>query len=275
MPQEPVNDAGPGAHGTAALESTQVAGLNLVIDPTALPCAVARRLAGQEVVTVLAAHVTSLNHSGEARFREAFNQADFAHADGISMTIISALQGRTVKKLATTDLAPLIVDEISTRLGRTVRLAVIGGVPGVARAAGERLAEELDVELVLALDGYPDDWDEVIRTTGHHDPDVVLLGIGMPREAYWCAQHLQDLPPGTVVITCGGWLRLLAGVEERAPALAQRLQLEWAYRIITDPRRTARRYLIGLGRLAYHSGRGLLHRFRHPAPPQGNTLSRR
>ena len=83
-----------------------------------------------------------------------------------------------------------------------------------------------------------------------------LTNAGLPN-AILRSQH-RDEP--CTVLTCGGWLRILAREENRSPLLIQRLQLEWLFRLVTDPRRTARRYIHGIATLAMLCSRAALRR---------------
>lgn len=240
-----------------------VAGLRLVCEPVRLGAVVVEEyVRAPRTLTVFAAHVTSLNHVHDRSFVNAFNLAHAAHADGISWSIVAAAGGQEVRKVATSDLAPLIMEGLAGALGRPVRIAVLGGEMRrhaentVAARAGRTLELSNRVELVQASHGYHLNWRPILEQTRHADPDIILVGMGMPREAYWVRSHLEALPPA-IVITCGGWLRILAGEESRAPAWAQRLHLEWAHRIITDPHRTARRYAVGVFNLAYRSSQAV------------------
>ncbi len=75
------------------------------------------------------------------------------------------------------------------------------------------------------------------------EPDLVLLGCGMPKSEIWLDAHRQALGRG-VGLAIGVGLLLLAGLERRAPRWMQRLGLEWLWRLAGDPRRLWRRYLV-------------------------------
>lgn len=196
--------------------------------------------------TVLAGHITALNHASDPDFRRAFNKADIAMVDGISFSLISWLTpGPRLQKLATTDFAPAVFTEAARRLQRPVRVGIIGGEDHIAEAAGSELDALPDVEVVYATHGYWDDFSRPIAELNERKPDILILGLGMPLEAKWLQRHESKLDTA-LVITCGGWLRLVAKAEKRAPVVMQVLHLEWLWRLLTDWRRTAPRYSKGL-----------------------------
>lgn len=237
----------------------EVAGLRLAEDPWLLGESAVRDFVSRpRLLRLYAAHVTSLIHVGESDFVAAFNDADAGYVDGVSWSLIAAAGGERARKVATTDLAPTLLTWLSIGLERPVRIAVLGGVPrtrrkaAVAARAGQALERELPVEVVYTRHGYHDDWTPVLQEVRSAEPDAVLVGLGMPLEAYWGRAYRDQLPPA-LVLTCGGWLRILAGDEHRAPDIVQNLNLEWLHRLTHDPRRTYRRYAVGSVRLVRHA----------------------
>lgn len=200
----------------------------------------------EDICLLLAAHIGALNAHGDKRMLDAFEKASGSYADGVSVSLAARLVGRRAKKAATTDLAPELIRRLSEVQGSCVKVAVIGGEPGVAERAGQTLTSALDVEIVFTEHGFHPGWGGVLEQLRYSEPQVVIVGLGMPLEAVWAVEHSESLPRGVIVLTCGGWLRLLAGAETRSPKILQILQLEWLYRLITDPRRTARRYARGV-----------------------------
>lgn len=200
--------------------------------------------------SVVAAHITSLIHAAEPTFRTAFNRADISMVDGISLSLISRLTpGPPLEKLATTDFAPAVFVQAAHRLGRPVKVGIIGGEEQVAIQAGHELNASSAVEVVYSTHGYWEEYALPLAEFNRHTPDVLILGLGMPLEAKWLERY-QSRVNAPLVITCGGWLRLLAKVEKRAPKPLQKLHMEWLWRLGTDAKRTAPRYSKGLGTVA-------------------------
>ena len=92
---------------------------------------------------------------------------------------------------------------LSQRLGRPSRIALIGGPQGLAERAGAAL-EKGDAGLVVATEhGFHQDWTlPLTRVRGAH-PDVLIVGLGAPREMIWAMTHRDQLP-AVPVLTCGG-----------------------------------------------------------------------
>jgi N-acetylglucosaminyldiphosphoundecaprenol N-acetyl-beta-D-mannosaminyltransferase len=73
---------------------------------------------------------------------------------------------------------------------------------------------------------------------------LVLVGMGSPRQEQWSWKFLRDVG-GATVLTVGGLFDFYSGRVPRAPLLLRELGLEWTFRLAQEPRRLAKRYLIG------------------------------
>ncbi len=227
-------------------------------DPVATVHRVALAVASRiSAVSVFAAHISALNAAQhDERFVSAFNEADFSFADGVSVVVAGRFGSRgDLRKRATTDYAPEIIQMLSEIEGRPARVGIVGGLGQTSRQAADTLELLANCDVVCALPGFGLSDEEVCESLRRENVDVLVLGLGMPKEAVWAHENL-DASGCRLIITCGGWIRLLAGVEKRAPQLLQRLQLEWLWRAATDPGRTLPRYGRGLktlGSLALES----------------------
>lgn len=125
-----------------------------------------------------------------------------------------------------------------------------GGQPGVAELAARRLAERYPGLRVAgsysppaSFDAAADDITELRRVLAERQPGLVFVGLGFPKQEQLIARLAADLP-GTWFLGCGAAISFAAGQLRRAPSWMQRAGLEWAYRLMSEPRRLARRYLV-------------------------------
>jgi N-acetylglucosaminyldiphosphoundecaprenol N-acetyl-beta-D-mannosaminyltransferase len=132
--------------------------------------------------------------------------------------------------------------------GRSIYL--LGGAPGVPDLAGSKLAERypgLKVAGAAAPTvGFDATADGVAAVREHlllAAPDIVYVGLGFPKQERLIARLAPALP-GTWFIACGAAIPFAAGALPRAPRWMQRLGLEWMFRLLSEPRRLFRRYLI-------------------------------
>lgn len=172
----------------------------------------------------------------------AYAQADLVIPDGIGVIWASRLFGTPLSARVTgVDLA----ERLLSRAGASgTRVFFLGGRPGVAARAAARLkAQYPGLTVVGAHHGYFADDNEVIGKIAGAKPDLVLVGMGVPRQERFMLNARGRLA-GTVMIGVGGALDLFAGDCRRAPKGWQQLGLEWFYRLIHDPRRIVKVLLI-------------------------------
>lgn len=112
------------------------------------------------------------------------------------------------------------------------------------RAAVHRLDERIEIAGMLAPPFGPVTDEMIVRDTvaiAEAAPNVVWVGLGMPKQELWMARAAQRLP-GTTLVGVGAAFDFLAGNQPRAPLWMQRAGLEWLYRLAHEPRRLWRRY---------------------------------
>lgn len=176
----------------------------------------------------------------------------FAHAmesalvlnDGIGVDLASRLLfGEPFREnLNGTDLTPALLADVR----QSLRIFLIGGAAGIAEQAGGSLQQRFPHHIIVgALHGYfpASETSEVIETIAAAKPDLVLVGMGHPIQELLAAESVRRL--SAVVMCIGAFLDYAAGAARRAPSWVRRARLEWAFRLIRDPRRYARRYLLG------------------------------
>ena len=176
---------------------------------------------------------------------ERLERADLVLPDGVGTRIAAALVGAPLRhNINGTDLLPLLCDALAAS-GRP--LSLVGGAEGVARAAADRLVHDHPgLRLGVVRHGFLDDAQaaELRDELRSAEPSVVLVGMGSPRQEAFALRWLGDLT-GATVVTVGGLFDFFSGRAERAPVVCRELGLEWAYRMLREPRRLGPRYVLG------------------------------
>jgi N-acetylglucosaminyldiphosphoundecaprenol N-acetyl-beta-D-mannosaminyltransferase len=93
-------------------------------------------------------------------------------------------------------------------------------------------------------DGYWDDDDEVAEEVRASGAEYLFLAIPSPRKEFWLNRYLDTMGVA-FVMGVGGSFDVVAGKTSRAPRLLQRTGMEWSWRVIQEPRRMWKRYLVG------------------------------
>jgi N-acetylglucosaminyldiphosphoundecaprenol N-acetyl-beta-D-mannosaminyltransferase len=169
--------------------------------------------------------------------------SDVVGIDGMGIVYALRLLGhRVAERVAGADLFESLMAECAAR---GLRPYLLGATPEVLASAKRKLAERYP-NLVLAgsHDGYfkPEQEKSVcdlIRASGAH---CLFIAMPTPRKERFMARYRDSLGV-PFVMGVGGTLDVVAGHVKRAPALVQGLGLEWAYRMMQEPRRLAARYL--------------------------------
>lgn len=179
----------------------------------------------------------------QPKYLSDLRRMDIVFSDGIAMTVAARLLARrTITRVSfdSTSIAP-VVFEIGARYG--IRIALVGGRAGVADLAAARIRKEYPGISILAVnDGYAS-LPQLVASTMKIDPPVVICGMGAPRQEAFLAA-LGDAGWCGCGITCGGYFDQLAERFHYYPAVFNRLNLRWAYRLLREPRRIGHRYFV-------------------------------
>ncbi len=200
-------------------------------------------LASGEGRRVVLANAHTLNLAWESHaYRETLRRADLVLRDGIGVEIASMLAGRRLAhNFVGTDFVPRLLAALGDL---EPRVFLYGAAPGVAERAAETLAGRCPrVRIVGVADGYGAR-DVVALRIAQLRPDVLLVALGNPLQEQWIEANLERVH-ARVAIGVGALFDYLAGRVRRAPRWVLALRSEWLFRLLTEPRRLARRYLIG------------------------------
>ena len=167
--------------------------------------------------------------------------------DGMPLVWMAHLLGHPrVERVYGPDLL-LACCEMSTRRG--YRHFFYGGAPGV----GERLAARLEARFPgLSVAGLysppfrpltPEEDAALVDRINAARPDIVWVGLSTPKQERWMAAHVGRLQ-APVLVGVGAAFDFHAGVKRQAPRWMQRSGLEWSFRLMTEPRRLGKRYLV-------------------------------
>jgi len=183
---------------------------------------------------------------GNEAFRRAYQRASLSLADGMPLVWVAPWLGCPLpERVAGSDLLiPLL--ELAAR--RQWRVYLLGGAPGVAELVSKILADRMGITVAgwddsrIASDGSDPTGGSVTRACAAN-ADLILVGLGPPKQELWIDRSLEAIRPA-VAIGVGASLDFLAGRFKRAPAWMARSGLEWLFRLLQEPRRLWRRYML-------------------------------
>ncbi len=193
-------------------------------------------------------HSTYLN-SRNSVVRRIQERADVVRIDGMPLVWVARLLGLPVsgaQRAGFMDLMPVLM---AASADRGWKVFVIGGKPGVAEEAATVLRTQYPGLSLATEDGYfpLDDGDGGVSSrlarVAVERPDVVLVGMGMPRQEEFLDRYLERIS-APVVGTCGAAFDYVAGAIPMAPRWMSALGFEWLFRLVAEPMRLWRRYLV-------------------------------
>jgi N-acetylglucosaminyldiphosphoundecaprenol N-acetyl-beta-D-mannosaminyltransferase len=219
--------------------------INVPSVPAAVNSIVSAAQGGENfsVCTLNLDHVVQLQQLPE--FRAAYRRARFVTADGFPIVVLGRLLGTPIERTTGADLIEPVCQEAGQRqlpvflLGSNERTLATSARRLSERFKGLRIAgyfapspnfEPYSEEADLAVDK--------IRTCG---AKLCFVALGAPRQELFAARCLDELN-GTGMLCVGAALEFIAGTQSRAPSIAQKTGLEWAWRMLHEPRRLGPRY---------------------------------
>ena len=184
----------------------------------------------------------------DASARNLVGQASLVLADGMPVIWAARLRGEPLPERVTGSSLIISLSAAAARHARSVYL--LGGEPGVPEQAATELTRRFDGLRIAGTDAPPPGFDRSQVERGavrarlvEAKPDIVFVGLGFPKQERVIAALVADLPTAWFV-GCGAAIPLAAGVVPRAPGWMQRAGLEWLFRLLREPRRLFRRYLV-------------------------------
>lgn len=178
-------------------------------------------------------------------YRNVLKSADRILPDGIGIHLGCRILGtRLVSNLNGTDLFPRLCERAATnRIG----IFLLGAKPGIAaKAATEIRKKHPKLQITGTMHGYfpQEQTGEVIEKINASGAGIVFVAMGAPQQELWLATHSDQLtvPLG---IGVGGLFDFHSGNIQRAPVWVRELGMEWVWRLLMEPRRMWRRYVVG------------------------------
>jgi len=228
----------PAEIGSHRLFGIEFCGLNLE-QTVAMFDQCARRGEGMVAFTANVDHV--VRRRKDAEFAKYYQAADLVFADGVPVVWAAQLLRRPVQRVPGIDLLYACL-QLAAQAGR--RCFFLGAKPETLARAIE-VAESMfpDLKIRGSHHGYFSDSAPVLAEIERARPQFIFVGMGSPRQEKWIAENLGKISPA-IILPVGGSFEVLAGERSRAPKLVQRMGMEWMWRMLQDPRRLWKRYLI-------------------------------
>ena len=176
------------------------------------------------------------------KLKRILQKASLVTADGMGVVWASKILGDALPERVTGYDLMIELLELMNQSEKSVYL--LGAKPEVVSAATFEIKRLYPGVVIKGYhDGYFKDDKEkeesIVNEIKELKPDLLLVGMGSPNQEYWINENIANLPI-KVAVGLGGSFDVLAGVLDRAPERWQKMGMEWAYRLIKEPKRIGR-----------------------------------
>lgn len=217
------------------------------------------------------------NAQEDSLFAEALSKGDYLIPDGAS--IVKACRkikakSQPIERIAGWDLFSFEMKRLNEKSAKAIsesgtkqKVMFMGSSEKVLSLIRERAAKEYpNLDVATYSPPYKPEFSEedsnaIINAINSENPDLLWIGMTAPKQEKWTYSHWDKLTIHCHVGTIGAVFDFFAGTAKRAPMWWQKHSLEWLYRLIIEPRRMWRRYIIGNVRFLW-----LINKETHPLP---------
>lgn len=190
------------------------------------------------VVSFLNAHGYNLCISNPS-FYQCIMASDFVFRDGVGLKLLFKLLRRNPgENLNGTDLIPYLLDRLPRK-----KVALVGTEKTVLNKAIEHPSFKSHQVVMLEHGFLP--VDEYLKPIADVKPELILLGMGMPKQEELSVMLKHSASNTKLIINGGAILDFMGNKVPRAPKLIRMAGMEWMFRLLLEPRRLFRRYVIG------------------------------
>ena len=129
------------------------------------------------------------------------------------------------------------------------KIFLLGAMDGVAKQAMDNINSKIGRQIVVGahspsfgFEKKADENTEIVRMINESGANVVLVGVGCPKQEKWIDIHKAEMPGVDLWMPLGATIDFEAGNVKRAPKIFQMLYIEWLYRLMKEPKRMFKRY---------------------------------
>ena len=185
--------------------------------------------------------------SKNAKYKAILKKATLVLNDGIGLKIASLFTKVLLKEnLNGTDLIPEFIEKA---VAKKQRIYLLGGQQETIEQTYKNLLAKYPAIIICGFkNGYFSKEEElqIINEINQQKADILLVGMGTPKQEEWIAQNKELFPSVKICIGVGGFFDFVSETVKRAPVWMRKIGLEWLFRTIKEPNRLAKRYLVGI-----------------------------
>ena len=198
--------------------------------------------------------ITCINHYylnllyTNSRYQEDVEKFDLIFPDGIGMKLALMVlfnkSLRDVPYLTGSDFYLKVLEKVNKERGK---IFLFGDKTDILLKAKNFINDKYDgIKIVGYIDGYRNiNNREIIESINKEPISILFVGIGPIKQEHWVIENRDLIKAGKIIIV-GGWFRILAMDRKRGPLWIRKAGLEWFVRLMTEPQKVWKRYLLGI-----------------------------
>lgn len=178
-----------------------------------------------------------MNAQKNKAFFDIVNNSDMNIIDSVGVKLALKFQGINQNQVRGVDFARLLVKEAAQK---NLKIAFLGAKEEVINKTCENFLKKYpNLNIVYSRNGYFSDDEKILNEIKEKSPDIVLVGLGSPRQEEFIVK-LKNYLQGATMVGIGGAFDVFSGFVKESPKIYQKLGLEWLYRTILQPERFKR-----------------------------------
>lgn len=203
---------------------------------------------GGVVFTPNVDHLIKLQYDRD--FYEAYNTSNYRVCDSQILIYASQFLGTPIKeKISGSDLFPAFYTYHKNN--ESIKIFLLGAAEGVASKAKEEINQKVGREIVIqayspsfGFEKNEEECEKIVELINQSGATVLAIGVGAPKQEKWLVKYRDKLTNIKILLGIGATIDFEAGCKARSPKWMSEVGIEWAYRLLSEPRRLWKRYLI-------------------------------
>ncbi len=185
----------------------------------------------------------------DPKIRDFYAKAEYTHIDSMALVFLGKILGFPLQREQRVTYVDWINPLMAEAAERGWRIFYLGSKPGVAEQGAEILRKKFSGLQIITADGYFDaalnslENQAILAQIQTYRPDILMVGMSMPRQEHWILDNLEQISTHAI-LPCGATMDYVAGTIPTPPRWAGRIGLEWLFRLMSEPKRLWRRYLV-------------------------------
>ncbi len=200
------------------------------------------------VFTTNVDHLMKLRNDRE--FFQIYSAADYRVCDSRILMFAAKFLGQPIQeKISGSDLFPAFYEYYKE--DKDIKIFLLGGPEGVADLASKKINTKVNRQIVVGSYSPPFGFEKdeaecqkIIDLINDSGATVLAVGLGAPKQEKWIYEHKNKLKNVKVFLAIGATIEFEAGYRKRSPRWMSEVGLEWLYRLISEPKRLSKRYLL-------------------------------